>query len=112
VVKDGKTRLVTGSPGGRTIPNTVLRIVTGVIDFGLGVREAVELGRVHHQWMPDRISLEYRLEQSLVEEMTSRGHTVTRRVRQGDGHSILVDPNDGSLRPGTDRRLRGSAYGF
>ncbi len=58
VAKDGKLVLVTGSPGGRTIPNTVLSVVLGVTSFGLDVRQAVDAPRLHHQWLPDRVSFE------------------------------------------------------
>ena len=58
VLKDGKVRLVTGSPGGRTIPNTTLWVVLNVLEFGLPAREAVEAPRTHHQWFPDVLTLE------------------------------------------------------
>ena len=58
VTKNGKLVLITGSPGGRTIINTVLTVVLGVTEYGLTGREAVDLPRIHHQWMPDRISYE------------------------------------------------------
>src|SRR5262249_3322899 len=35
VLKDGRVRLVTGSPGGRKIPITVLWVVLNVLEFGL-----------------------------------------------------------------------------
>ena len=35
VLKEGKVRMVTGSPGGRTIPNTTLWVVLNVLEFGL-----------------------------------------------------------------------------
>ena len=56
VLKDGKVVLLTGSPGGRTIINTVFTIVLGVTEYGLTGREAVDLPRMHHQWLPDRAS--------------------------------------------------------
>ena len=58
VVRDGKLVLVTGSPGGRTIINTVFQIVLGVVEYGLTGREAVDLARLHHQWLPDRVTIE------------------------------------------------------
>ncbi|MEX2112864.1 MAG: gamma-glutamyltransferase, partial [Pirellulales bacterium] len=58
VAKDGKLVLVTGSPGGRTIPNTVLCVLLGFLEFDLDVREAVDAPRLHHQWLPDRASIE------------------------------------------------------
>ena len=43
VAKNGKLVLITGSPGGRTIINTVLTVVLGVTEYGLTGREAVDL---------------------------------------------------------------------
>ena len=58
VVKDGRLVLLTGSPGGRTIINTVFAIVLGVTEYGLNGRQAVDLARLHHQWLPDRATFE------------------------------------------------------
>ena len=58
VLKDGKVVLLTGSPGGRTIINTVFTIVLGVVEYGLNGRQAVDLARMHHQWLPDRVTVE------------------------------------------------------
>ena len=58
VLKDGKVRMVTGSPGGRTIPNTTLWVVLNVLEFGLAPRAAVDAPRTHHQWFPDILLLE------------------------------------------------------
>ena len=58
IAKDGKLFMVTGTPGGRTIINTVLMTILNVIDFGMNAQEAVDAGRIHHQWLPDRISYE------------------------------------------------------
>ena len=56
--KDGAVLLVSGSPGGRTIPSTVLGTVLNVVDFGMDARAAVDAPRFHHQWLPDRIQVE------------------------------------------------------
>ena len=50
VYKNGKPLLITGSPGGRTIINTVLCVVVNVLDFDMPVQEAVDAPRLHHQW--------------------------------------------------------------
>ena len=62
VLKDKKPFLVTGSPGGRTIINTVLQVIVNVIDFKMDVQDAVDEPRIHHQWLPDIIALERPLE--------------------------------------------------
>ena len=51
---------MTGSPGGRTIPNTTLWVVLNHLEFGLEPRAAVDAPRTHHQWFPDELALEGR----------------------------------------------------
>ncbi|MFI4875581.1 MAG: gamma-glutamyltransferase, partial [Blastopirellula sp. JB062] len=58
VTKEGKLLMVTGSPGGRTIINTVLQTILNVIDHQMNAQEAVDAGRIHHQWLPAIIKYE------------------------------------------------------
>jgi gamma-glutamyltranspeptidase / glutathione hydrolase len=95
VAKDGKLVLLTGSPGGRTIINTVFTIVLGVVEYGLTGREAVDLARMHHQWLPDRASLESRggATEATLADLKAMGHEVRPQERQGDAHSIWIGPD-------------------
>lgn len=95
VTRDGKLVLVTGSPGGRTIINTVFTIVFGVVEYGLNGRQAVDLARMHHQWLPDRVSIEKENGPTAetIEKLKAMGHDVTVGGRQGDAHSIWVAPD-------------------
>jgi gamma-glutamyltranspeptidase / glutathione hydrolase len=98
VFKDGRLLLATGSPGGPTIINTVLQVVTNVIDHGLPVMQAVEAPRVHHQWMPDSLSYErYGISADTAAMLRAKGHVLKERVSyeggyQGDAETIFVDP--------------------
>lgn len=98
VLKDNQLFLVTGSPGGPTIINTVLQIVSNVIDFGLSATQAVEAPRIHHQWMPDSLSYERNgLSTDTATVLKSLGHSFKERASyegsyQGDGETIMVDP--------------------
>ncbi len=112
LAKDGKAVLVTGSPGGRTIINTVLGVVLNVADYGADVRTAVDAPRVHHQWFPDRISLEDRPGYEELEKgLKAKGHAVAKVKGQGDGHSIWIDPKTGVRTGAADKRLDGAAKG-
>ena len=71
VLKDGKTFLVTGSPGGSRIITTVLQIIMNVIDHGMNVAEASAAPRMHHQWLPDELRVEEGLQPRHAE--ASRG---------------------------------------
>jgi gamma-glutamyltranspeptidase / glutathione hydrolase len=94
VVKDGKLVLLTGSPGGRTIINTVFTIVLGVTEYGLNGRQAVDLARMHHQWLPDRATLEEgAVPEATVSALKVMGHEIRVQGRQGDAHSIWIAPD-------------------
>jgi gamma-glutamyltranspeptidase/glutathione hydrolase len=96
LARDGELVAVTGSPGGRTIINTVLQVVMNVVDHRMGFPGAVEAGRIHHQWLPDRISAEEgALSPATVEALEAMGHTLSVRGGQGTAHSIMVDPRTG-----------------
>ena len=112
LVKDGKVAIVTGSPGGRTIINTVLCVVVNVVDYKMDGRAAVDAPRHHQQWFPDRISLEDSRDfNELSGKLKAMGHTVT-KSRQGDAHTILVDPKTGQITGIADKRLDGQASGY
>jgi gamma-glutamyltranspeptidase/glutathione hydrolase len=94
VTKDGKLVLLTGSPGGRTIINTVFTIVLGITEYGLNGRQAVDLARMHHQWLPDRATLEDgAVPEEVLSALRAMGHEVRAQSRQGDAHSIWVAPD-------------------
>jgi gamma-glutamyltranspeptidase/glutathione hydrolase len=114
LTKDGALFLVLGSPGGRTIPNTVLLTLLNVVDFGMNVRDAVDAPRFHHQWLPDRILFEERAlspdTQALLRE--AGYNLVSGRWHLGSVQAILVDPTGGLLEGGSDRRAPdGAAVG-
>src|SRR5207245_913169 len=99
-------------PGSRTIINTVLCVLVNVIDFDMDVRAAVDAPRLHHQWFPDEV----RLERSdrfadAVEPLRALGHRIG-FARQGDAHSIRVDPKTGRYSGAADRRISGKAAGY
>jgi gamma-glutamyltranspeptidase / glutathione hydrolase len=95
ILRDGKVVMLTGSPGGRTILNTVFTIVFAVTEYGLNGREAVDLPRMHHQWLPDKASIEKgpRITDALLADLKAMGHDVTAGNRQGDAESIWVAPD-------------------
>ncbi len=109
VTKAGKVVLITGSPGGRTIINTVFTIVFGVVEYGLTGREAVDLPRLHHQWLPDTASIERdgAPPETILSSLTAMGHTIRQGNRQGDAESIWIAP-DGTPYGINDKRVDNS----
>jgi gamma-glutamyltranspeptidase/glutathione hydrolase len=113
VTKDGQLFMVTGSPGGRTIINTVLETILHVVDFGMNAQEAVDAPRFHHQWLPDRISYErFGFSADTVAELEKRGHKLQSGGAQGNAQVIIYNAKDDMLEGGTDRRAAdGAAVG-
>lgn len=105
VAKDGKPVLVIGSPGGRTIINTVLQIVLNVIDHGMNIGQAVEAGRIHHQWLPDVTSFErWEFSPDTRQLYEMRGHRIRSRYEQGAAMGIFIDPQTGLRYGAADSR--------
>ncbi len=105
VVRKAKPYLVAGSPGGRTIPSTVLLTLLNVLDFGMNPQEAVDAPRFHHQWLPDRIRHErFGLSPDTVRALALKGHTLEEIRTQGVAELIRIDPEEGLLEGGVDRR--------
>ena len=105
VLKDGQVRIVTGSPGGRTIPNTTLWVLLNLLDFGLEPRAAVDAPRTHHQWFPDTLVLEgpsWPL--ATRSALQSMGHTLGSAEHQGVANTIVVDPQGRRLHGIPDHR--------
>jgi gamma-glutamyltranspeptidase/glutathione hydrolase len=111
LARDGDLVAVVGSPGGRTIINTVLQVILNVIEFDMNIQEAVDASRVHHQWLPDALRIEQgeRISDVTVADLETRGHSVMVRGRQGLAHSIMIDPETGDRCGAADSRSAAAA---
>ena len=114
VARDGELVAVIGSPGGRTIINTVLQLVVNLVDFGQSPEGVVAAKRLHHQWLPDAV----RIEEGFMSEedaavLTAMGHEVNWSRGQGIAHCIFVDGATGTIVGVPDPRdSDGSAAGY
>ena len=105
LARDGELVAVVGSPGGRTIINTVLQVLLNIVEFDMDVLEAVTAPRLHHQWLPDQIRIERDgVSSTTVERLERLGHTVSVRGSQGLAHSIMIDPETGDRLGAADPR--------
>lgn len=90
VVKEGKTWLVTGSPGGSRIITTVLQMVVNSIDFGMNVAEATDAPRFHHQWLPDQLRVEKGFSPDTLRLLEAKGQHVKVLPTMGSTQSIMI----------------------
>ena len=59
--KNNDLFFTTGSPGGAKIITAVLQSILNIVDFEMDVAEANNAKRIHHQWQPDKIQIEFDL---------------------------------------------------
>jgi len=114
VEKDGKLKMVVGTPGGSTIITSVLQNILNITDFNMGMQESVDQPRFHHQWLPDNIRMEPNGFDSITKvNLESLGYKLIERnsLIIGRVDAILVLPN-GKLEGGADSRGDDFAYGF
>jgi gamma-glutamyltranspeptidase/glutathione hydrolase len=113
LLKEGKPILITGSPGGKTIINTVLQIIIATTDYKLTLRDAIDLPRLSHVWKPDRITVEKnRWDWKTLNLLKSKGHNIAEVDFIGDAHSIWIDPVTGLIYGEADTRRYGWAEGY
>jgi gamma-glutamyltranspeptidase/glutathione hydrolase len=105
--------LVTGSPGGPRIISTTLLTILAVVDHQRDARAAVSAARYHHQWVPNRVSVEPGVPEPVVKVLRERGHEVQRaKSAWSSAQVIVVDPATGRLSGGSDPRSDGIAAGY
>ena len=92
VARSGELVAVLGTPGGRTIINTVLQLVLNLVDFEMGAAQAVATPRIHHQWLPDVIQSEPGLSPGTAAALEEMGHRVEGGGVQGRANIIVIDP--------------------
>ncbi len=106
VAQDGKPLMAVGSPGGRTIINTTLQLILNVIDHGMNIGEAVEAGRIHHQWLPDITTFEEGyFSPDTMTIYQGMGHEMRERGRQGSAMGVYHDRENGLFLGGADSRV-------
>jgi gamma-glutamyltranspeptidase/glutathione hydrolase len=77
VSKDGKPAMVVGTPGGSRIITAVLQTMINAIDYDMNAQEAVDMPRIHQQWLPDLTNVEnYAMSPD------------TRKILEGMGHKF------------------------
>lgn len=108
----GSLRFVVGTPGGSTIITSVFQTIVNVIDYGMSMQQAVNMPRFHHQWLPDKITVEHSgFGYEVMEELKRRGHILGTKDAIGRVDAIERDA-PGRLHTGADPRGDDTADGY
>jgi gamma-glutamyltranspeptidase/glutathione hydrolase len=124
VVKDGKLKMIYGTPGGETIGQTQFQVLVNVIDFGMGIQEAIEAPRFRVDAEPSfyktgaalTLAIESRLTKPAFEQLKAMGHTIEMlpafTAGVGGAQGILFNLEAGTMSAGADPRRAGYAIGW
>ena len=114
LTRDGALLAVLGSPGGNTIPSTVVQVLRNLVDYGMTIDAAVLAPRIHHQYLPDRVRFEKDTspDASALATLGRLGHTLDgSHTPIGDANDLLLDPSTGAAWGFADRREGGLCLG-
>jgi gamma-glutamyltranspeptidase/glutathione hydrolase len=113
LLKDGKLFMTIGAPGGSRITTAVLQVILNVVDFGMSIQDAIDAPRVHHQWQPDRLSVERAISPDTVALLKSRGYDIDYSPGVVLAQTAGIVSDGGWLQGGSDgRSAAGKAAGY
>ncbi|WKK58170.1 gamma-glutamyltransferase [Sphingobacterium sp. BN32] len=112
IEKDGKLKMVVGTPGGSTIITSVFQTILNVLEFDMTAQESVSAPRFHHQWKPEYIDVEEKaIDAKTRASLEKDGYAINKRGPIGRVENIVVLPN-GKLQTGADPRGDDKAAGY
>lgn len=93
VLKDGKVKMVVGTPGGTTIPTSVFQAIVDVIDFKQNANFSVNAPKFHHQWLPEVVKVENNFPETTIKALEKKNYKFEKIKQIGRTEAILVDEN-------------------
>jgi gamma-glutamyltranspeptidase/glutathione hydrolase len=90
VLKNHQPFMVVGTPGGTTIPTSVIQSVINVIDYNMSAADAVNKPKFHHQWLPDEIFIEDDFNKESEKQLKEMGYTLYHRGAIGRTELIKI----------------------
>jgi gamma-glutamyltranspeptidase/glutathione hydrolase len=99
---DGNIRMVTGSPGGNSIPAYVAKSIIGVLDWDMTAQQAVDSPNLVARGEKVRVEISVEGGQAIADDLKLRGYDVQEREGENSGlHVIVVDADglDGAADP-------------
>ena len=123
-LKNGKPAMVWGTPGGEGIGQLQFQVFLNVVEFGMGIQDAIEAVRMQlvakpDFYKPEVISprFESRLPAETRKALESKGHQVQVMKEEfeqdlGGMQGIVINQSNGVLKGGADPRRGGSSLGY
>ncbi|MNH06134.1 putative gamma-glutamyltransferase YwrD [compost metagenome] len=111
LTKDDETVMAFGVTGAHFQPMGQVQILTNVVDYGMGIQEAIDSPRFFAY--EDSFEVEETIPEDTVAALRKLGHDVKRATKPlGTAQAIWIDQESGVLRAGADSRRDGCALGY
>ncbi|MFA9437790.1 MAG: gamma-glutamyltransferase, partial [Candidatus Bathyarchaeota archaeon] len=116
ILRKGEPYMCIGTPGGLQIFPSVAQAIVNVVDFKMGVQEAVEAPRLWTMGIKgtpgEKLLVESGFSDDAIKDLIGRGHDVVKMNRVAGGmNGVLRDPETGLLHGGACWRADGAAMG-
>lgn len=112
ILQNGRPRLVVGSGGSIRIRSAILQTLSNLLDYRMGLNEAVNAPRVHLEG--GVLQCEAGYDPQAVDELEVMGYRVNRwsarSIYFGGAHSVACDEDGRLVAAGDDRRGGATAY--
>jgi len=116
LLRDGRALATIGTPGAARIISTMTLLVSNLVDYGMGIQEAIEAPRFYARDTDEELSIEARVPDATVQALTEMGYAVKKLgdfdLFFGGAQGILIDPKTGLRVGGADPRRDGAVVGF
>ncbi len=103
---DGELLMITGSPGGNSIPAYVAKSIIGVLDWNMSAQEAVNHANIIARGEKVRVEVTVEPGQAIADFLKEEGYNVQERQGENSGLHIIVVGEDG-LQGAADPRREG-----
>ena len=110
IFRDGEPFMTIGASGGPRIITATLQTFLNVVEFDMDISEAISAPRIHHQWIPQQLFLEWEHPQDVRDNLATRGHVLTDVESLAAVQAIVVDGT--WLYGASDPRKSGAPTGY
>jgi gamma-glutamyltranspeptidase/glutathione hydrolase len=104
--KNNQLLMITGSPGGNSIPAYVSKTIIGVFDWSLTAQQAVDWPNIIARGEQVRVEIANNKGKMIAKNLAKRGYQIVENLSENSGiHLIIVTPN--GLDGAADKRREG-----
>ena len=116
LARDGRAFATLGTPGAARIISTMTLLVSNLVDYGMGIQEAIEAPRFYARDTDKDLYVESRIPADTLAALTKLGYSIQTQgefdLFFGGAHGIVIDPKTGKRVGGADPRRDGAVVGY